>query len=245
MLGLSAQPGPLHGAAHLHSPLSITLLSRCSWGAAAGEEGREPLSPQGTSSPRPQELRLLLCHHPPAAIPGGRGEGQSSHTALRRAGTQGGAQQPSGHPTTTTGGCGAGRVCWRLARGSAALPCPALHRTAAPACSHTQGRDTAICRHPNQHTNLIPRAAYCRNRSEGEAWAVPAGDCREPRSAPGLSQRSTGKQGQSYEEKIRVSSSSDLVITQSNTTSATEKCSWPRKFKHVYNFIHICKCAHV
>lgn len=148
-------------------------------------------------------------------------------------------------PHDHAGGCGAGRVCWRLARGSAALPCPALHRTAAPACSHTQGRDTAICRHPNQHTNLIPRAAYCRNRSEGEAWAVPAGDCREPRSAPGLSQRSTGKQGQSYEEKIRVSSSSDLVITQSNTTSATEKCSWPRKFKHVYNFIHICKCTHV
>lgn len=110
MLRLSAQPGPLQGAAHLHSPLSITLLSCCSWGAAAGEEGREPLSPQGTSSPRPQELRLLLCHHPPAAIPGGRGEGQSLHTALRRAGTQGGAQQLSGHPTTTPAAVRAGCV---------------------------------------------------------------------------------------------------------------------------------------
>lgn len=73
-------------------------------------------------------------------------------------------------------GCSAGRVCWRLARGSAALPCPAQHRTAVPACSQTQGRDTAICRHPNQRTNLIPQAGTSLKE---QVWAVPAGDSAE------------------------------------------------------------------
>lgn len=107
---------------------------------------------------------------------------------------------------------------------------------------------------------ILPSAGIQTNKQNGSHKQLTAGTSLKAK--PGLSQQVTPQRRASLSTRTEPkgcwtaglqlqggdqshSSSSELVITPSNTTNATEKCSWPRKFKHVYNFIHIYQCAHV